>query len=107
MIWAVAILSILVVGLYGSSRKAVSETNAIRSMFIMAVFDPEFCQGQRDKIIGYLKSMTANNAIEVAQQFIGAFDSMAVRLATEGSILGGAHAALWGAFKEAKQETEK
>lgn len=108
MIWAVAIFSILVVVLFVLYRNALSETDAIRSMFIMAVFEPQFCQGQRNKIIGYLKSITANNAMEVSTQLIVALDNMAVKLAksTEGSILLGAHAALWAAFKEAKQETD-
>ena len=51
--------------------------------------------------------MTANNAMEVAQQFIAAFDNMAASLAKSGSLLLGAHAALWLAFKEAKQETDQ
>jgi len=105
MIWGVVILSILVILLFSLYRKALGETDAIRSMFIMAVFDPEFCQGQHDKINGYLKSITANNAMEVGYQFIGAFDDMAVRLA-KGSLLLGANAALWSAFKKAKQETD-
>ena len=102
---AEAILSIMVVVLFVLYRKAIGETNAIRSMFIMAVFEPQYCQDQHDKINGYLKSITADNAMEVSRLFIDAFDNMAVKLA-KGSLLLAAHGALWRAFKEAKQETE-
>ncbi len=107
MIWAVAILAILAALFFVLYQKVLSETRAVRSMFIMAVFDPQFSQGQRDKTMDYLKSIKANNAMEVSAQFNSALDNMAVRLAksTKGSVLLGAHAALWAAFKEAKQES--
>ncbi len=107
MIWAVAILAILAALFFVLYQKVLSETRAVRSMFIMAVFDPQFSQGQRDKTMDYLKSIKANNAMEVSAQFNSALDNMAVRLAksTKGSVLLGAHAALWAAFKEAKQKS--
>ncbi len=106
MIWAAAIFAILTALLFVLYRKALSETHAVRSMFIMAILDPKFCQGQRDKTMEYLKSITAGNAMEVSLQYIPALDNMAVKLSksTEGSVLLGAHAALWAAFKEAKTE---
>ena len=106
MVWVVAILAILAILLFVLYRKAMNETNAVRSMFIMAIFDSEFCQGQHDKTMDYLKSITASNAMDVSLQFNSALDNMAVKLAmsTNGSVLLGAHAALWAAFKEAKAE---
>lgn len=107
MIWAVTILAILAAIFFVLYRKSISETNAVRSMFIMAILDPKFCQGQRDKTMDYLKSITAGNAMEVSLQFNSALDNMAVKLArsTKGSVLLGAHAALWAAFKETKAES--
>jgi hypothetical protein len=107
MIWAVGILSIITVVLFVLYQKALSETTAVQSMFVMAVLDPKFCQGQRDKIMDYLRSSEANNAAELSTPFMLALANMAVTLAKSpsGSILLGAHAALWNAFKETKKQS--
>lgn len=104
MIWMTIFLLVVAAILFLLYRKSMSETMAVRSMFVMAVFDDEFSQGQRKKIIEYMRSIEAKNAEEVATKFNSAFDEMSVRLvkSPQGSILLGAHAALWAAFKEAK-----
>lgn len=107
MIWIAAILAILVALLFVLYRKAIRETDAVRSMLIMAIFDPSFSQGQRDKAMDYLESVTASDAMQVSLQFNLALDDLAIRLAKSenGSILLGSHAALWAAFKEAKAKS--
>jgi hypothetical protein len=73
-------------------------------MFVMAILDGKFSQGQRDITMDYLKSLKANNAIEVSRQFHPALSKMVISLAAESPILLGAHAALWEAFKNANRE---
>ena len=115
MVWTViilsitvAILSIITVLYFMLYKLSMREKHAVYSMFIMAVFDHEFCQRPHVMIMDYLQSITANNALEVSAQFMRALTNMAVTLAesTEGSILLGAHAAIWQAFKEAKEKTQ-
>ena len=74
-------------------------------MYLMAVFSPDFCQTQHEKITDYLKSITANSAMELARKCHPAIDELATRLAKSvpGSTLLGANAALWQAFKKCKE----
>ena len=108
MSWILVVPSVLAILFFVLYWKALSETNAIRAMYIMAVLDSEVCQGQRENITSYLKTITATDAMGVSKQFVVALDSMANKLAesAKGSILLGAHSALWQAFKQAKLTTK-
>ncbi|MGJ5813609.1 hypothetical protein [Paludibaculum fermentans] len=105
MMWIVAILAIVLMAVLFFLFKVLYEANIMRSMFVMAVLDREFLEGQRGKINDYMKSIAAANAIEVSKQFNAALDSMAFRIAKEAPILLGARAVLWEAFKNANSNT--
>lgn len=107
MIWVVVILSMLNALFFALYRKALGETNAVRSMYILAILDPEFRGIQHGKLTEFLGSITARGAMEVAVQFNSAFDRMAAQLykSANGSTLLSAHAVLWAAFKAVKVES--
>ncbi|MDE3037692.1 MAG: hypothetical protein KGJ21_04480 [Pseudomonadota bacterium] len=72
---------------------------------MMVVLNSEFSEGRCTKIMEYLKLITAQNTMEISRQFNAASDNMAFRLAKESPLLLSAHAALWDAFKQTKQQT--
>jgi hypothetical protein len=109
MLWAVVILTILLGLTWALYQKSLKETRAVSSMFILAVFGMDFREAQSERIMEYLKSITAKDAMEVSQRFAAAADITAVKMAYSPppgsqSTLLLAQSFLWMMYKDLKKE---